>query len=105
MELVYLVIGLALLQFVIFGLLVGGQRAKRKIDAPATSGDPIYDRYHRVHYNTMEQLITFIPAILLFATFISELWAAILALVYLIFRIVYPSSNSNGNRGRMQLNF
>ena len=89
MELVYLVIGLALLEFVAFGLLVGMQRVKRKIEAPATSGDPVYDRHHRVHYNTMEQLITFIPAILLFANYISVTWAAGIGAIFLVGRVLY----------------
>ena len=88
-EIVYIVIGLALLEFWAFGLLVGMKRVKLKIDAPATTGDPVYERYHRVHYNTMEQLVIFIPAILLFANYISVNWAAGLGTVYLIGRIVY----------------
>jgi len=89
MDLVYSVIGLALLEFWAFGLIIGAQRAKRKVEAPATTGDPIYERYHRVHYNTMEQLIVFIPAIWLYGTYISVNWAAGLGVVYLIGRIVY----------------
>jgi len=89
MELVYIVIGLALVEFWAFGLLVGGQRVKRKVSAPATTGDDIFERYHRVHYNTMEQLIIFIPAILLYANYISINWAAGLGVVYLLGRIVY----------------
>ena len=70
MELIYLVIGIALIEFWAFALLVGMQRVKHKVDAPATTGDPIYERYHRVHYNTMEQLILFVPAILMFSVYV-----------------------------------
>ncbi len=89
MELVYIVVGLALLQFWVFGLIVGGQRVKLKVDAPATTGNPIFERYHRVHYNTMEQLIIFIPSIFIYAHIISTTWAAGLGIVYLIGRIVF----------------
>ena len=89
MEIVYIVIGLGLLEFWAFALLVGAKRVKLKVDAPATTGDPVYERYHRVHYNTMEQLVTFIPAILLFANYISANWAAGIGAVYLVGRIIY----------------
>jgi glutathione S-transferase len=89
MELVYIIIGLALLQFWAFGLIVGGQRVKLKVDAPATTGDPVFERYHRVHYNTMEQLVIFVPSILIYAHFISTTWAAGLGVIYLLGRIVY----------------
>ena len=39
MELIYVIIGMALLEFSVFGLLVGGQRVKQKVEAPATSGN------------------------------------------------------------------
>lgn len=89
MELVYVVIGLALIEFWAFALLVGMQRVKQKVEAPATSGNAIYERHHRVHYNTMEQLVIFVPSILMFATYISVTWAAGLGAVYLVGRIIY----------------
>jgi hypothetical protein len=39
--------------------------------------------------NTLEQLIVFIPAMLVFAEFVSTQWAAILGLVFVIGRAVY----------------
>jgi glutathione S-transferase len=89
MELIYIVIGLAVLQFMVFGMLVGAQRVKRGIDAPAISGDPVFERYFRVHYNTLEQLIVFVPSILLFANYISVNWAAGLGVIYLLGRFIY----------------
>jgi glutathione S-transferase len=67
MDMVHAVIGLALLQFFVFAGFVGRARVKSGIEAPAVTGDPTFERYYRVHYNTMEQLVVFIPAILLFA--------------------------------------
>jgi uncharacterized MAPEG superfamily protein len=89
MDMVHAVIGLALLQFFVFAGFVGRARVQLGIEAPAVTGDPIFERYYRVHYNTMEQLVVFIPAILLFAAYISKLWAAILGLVFILGRIVY----------------
>ena len=89
MDIVYIVIALALLQFFIFGGLVGRARVKFSIDAPAVTGDPMYERYHRVHYNTMEQLVVFIPGMLLFGVYVSSLAAAGLGLVFIVGRVIY----------------
>ena len=89
MEMIYILIALALIQFQVFGLLVGRARVLYKIDAPAVGGNPMYERYQRVHYNTMEQLITFIPSIWLFSLYVHQLTAAILGIVFLIGRTLY----------------
>jgi len=89
MDMVYIVIALALLQFFVFGGLVGRARVKFSVDAPAVTGDPMYERYHRVHYNTMEQLVVFIPSMLLFGVYVSSLAAAGLGLVFIVGRVVY----------------
>ena len=89
MELVYIVIALALVQFFIFGLLVGMARVKYGVDAPAITGHPVFERYQRVHYNTMEQLIAFIPSIWLFATYVHTLTAVILGVIFIIGRTLY----------------
>ena len=89
MDMVFAVIGLALIEFMVFGLLVGAARVKKGIEAPAVSGDPVFERTYRVHYNTMEMLVVFIPSIWMFATYIDPTWASILGAVYLIGRILY----------------
>ncbi|MFQ5891152.1 MAG: MAPEG family protein, partial [Gemmatimonadota bacterium] len=48
---------LALIEYLVFGSLVGRERRRRDIEAPAISGDPIFERYMRVHQNTLEQLV------------------------------------------------
>jgi uncharacterized MAPEG superfamily protein len=89
MAIVHAVIGLALIEFFLFGGFVGRARARYKIDAPAITGNPIFERYFRVHYNTLEQLIIFIPGMLLFATYINPNWAAILGMIFIVARIIY----------------
>src|SRR5258705_11804114 len=86
---VAIVIALAVLQFVIFGIFVGRARARYQVKAPATTGNEDFERYFRIHYNTLEQLIVFLPAIWLFATHVSAHWAAIIGAIYLIGRVVY----------------
>lgn len=89
MEHVALVILLALLEYQFFSFKVGMARGKYDIKAPAISGHEIFDRYYRVHMNTLEQLIVFIPAILVFAYFGNPLYAAGLGVFFLIGRMMY----------------
>lgn len=89
MDIVHAVIGLALLQFIVFGGLVGRARVKTGVKAPATTGDPVFERTIRVQYNTMEQLVVFIPGMLLFGSYINTVAAAVLGLVFIIGRIIY----------------
>ena len=89
MELVYLTIVLALLEFMVMGALVGRARAKYGIHAPAMTGHPDFERANRVHANTLENLIIFIPAVWIFATYVSATWAAGLGFVFVAARAVY----------------
>jgi glutathione S-transferase len=103
MEYTTIVTVLILLQFTWFGIQVGSTRAKHDVKAPAMSGAPEFDRSFRVHYNTMEQLVVFLPALWLYAHMVNPLWAAGFGVVYLIGRFVYraaylkdPASRSTG---------
>jgi len=89
MELVAIVIVLALMEFVAFGMLVGRARGTYGVKAPAMSGHEVFDRYFRVHYNTMEVLIVFVPSIWIFGLYVDPRWAAGLGTIYLVGRIVY----------------
>ena len=89
MEFVAFVIALALLEFAVFGMLVGRARGKYKVAAPAISGHPVFERYFRAHQNTMEQLVAFVPAVWLFGTYVNPTWAGWLGLVFVVGRVVY----------------
>jgi uncharacterized membrane protein YecN with MAPEG domain len=89
MELVYLTILVALVEYMAFAALVGRARAKYGIQPPATTGHPDFERVNRVHYNTLEALIVFIPAVLLFAQHVDPRWAAGLGAVFVIGRAAY----------------
>jgi glutathione S-transferase len=95
MELVGLVILLSIVEYQFFSLKVGMARGKYDIKAPATTGHEVFDRYYRVHMNTMEQLIVFIPAILVFAYFGNPTYAAGLGAFFLVGRIIYFVSYVN----------
>jgi glutathione S-transferase len=89
MELVYVTIVLALVEYMLMGALVGFARAKYRIAAPALTGHPDFERTNRVHVNTLENLIIFIPTVLLFGTYVSPRWAAVLGLLFVAARAVY----------------
>jgi uncharacterized membrane protein YecN with MAPEG domain len=89
MEFVAFVTALALLEYAVFGMLVGRARGRYGVNAPATAGHPVFERYFRVHYNTMEQLVTFLPALWLFATYVDATWAGWLGVVFVVGRLAY----------------
>jgi uncharacterized membrane protein YecN with MAPEG domain len=70
-------------------LRVGGARGKYKIPAPATTGNPDFERVLRVQQNTTEQLVFFIPALWLFSFYTSPLWAGILGALWVVARVIY----------------
>jgi len=89
MPYVAIVTVVALLQFFWFGWQVGVARGKYGIAAPATSGNEMFERVFRVHMNTLEQLVVFLPALWIFASFVSSLWAAILGAIFIVGRAIY----------------
>ena len=89
MELVYIVISIALIEYVVFSILVGKARQDYEVPAPATTGDPVFERYYRVQQNTLELLIYFIPGILIFSQYFRADVAAAIGLVFVIGRLFY----------------
>jgi glutathione S-transferase len=89
MDWVAIVVLLALLECYAFGILVGRARGRYNVPAPAIAGHPIFERYMRVHQNTLEQLVVFVPAVWIFGHYLSPRLAAGLGLVFLIGRLVY----------------
>jgi glutathione S-transferase len=94
---------LAIIQLVVFGVLVGRARGLYGIAAPATSGHPVFERYFRVQMNTIETLLVFLPALFIAAKYWLPGYVALVGAVYLVGRIVYlrayvrdPKSRSLG---------
>jgi uncharacterized membrane protein YecN with MAPEG domain len=100
MPYVAIVTVVALLQFFWFGWQVGVARSKYNIAAPAVSGNEMFERVFRVHVNTLEQLVVFLPALWIFASFISPIWAAALGAVFIIGRAVYARAYVKDPKGR-----
>lgn len=89
MAFVTIIAMLALIQYLAFGLLVGRARGKFGVEAPATTGHPEFERYFRAHYNTLEQLIVFLPALFAAGYFLDERLAVASGAVFLIGRSLY----------------
>src|SRR5262245_56154932 len=68
---------------------VSRARAAFGIKAPATSGHPDFERVFRVQMNTLEWMPIFLPALWLFAVYISDAAAAALGAVWIVGRIMY----------------
>ena len=100
MEAVVIVTALALIQFVFFGFQVGATRQKTGVKAPAMAGDPAFERMNRVHVNTLEQIVVFLPALWMYGMFVNSLWGAGMGVVYLAGRFVYRSAYLKDPAGR-----
>ncbi len=89
MELVALVILLIIVEYMVFSILVGKARGTYDCPAPAVSGHPVFERYYRVHLNTLEQMIIVIPAMLIFGYYGNALIAAVVGVIFIIGRLLY----------------
>lgn len=92
MELLTIVTMLAILELIVFQSLTGVARARYGVKAPAVTGNEQFERRYRVHYNTIEQAIMFIPALWAFGYYIGQYWAAGLGFVYLFGRVLYAAT-------------
>ena len=95
-----LVTCLAILFYFFTSFSVGKARATFGIKAPAISGNPDFERVFRVQMNTLEWLPIFLPALWLFAIYISDAIAAVLGLVWIVGRILYMSGYSKAANKR-----
>ena len=89
MQIVAVVIGLALVEYIWFSMRCGQVRGRRDVAAPAMSGDPEFERALRVQYNTIEQLVVFVPSMLLFGFYVDAIAAAAIGLVFVLGRYLY----------------
>ncbi len=92
MAYVDIVTALALIQFLVFNFKVGGARSKFGVKAPAITGNEIFERHFRVHQNTLESLVVFLPGLYLFSRYWNPLWAAGIGAVYLVGREIYAAT-------------
>lgn len=100
MEYTAIVILLALAQYLFFTMRTGAARVKYGVEAPHTTGNETWERIFRVQQNTLEQLVVFIPALLLFAHYASARWAWVPGVLFLLGRQLYAWEYVNDPKSR-----
>jgi glutathione S-transferase len=95
-----LVTVLAILLYLYTGTRVSAARRKFGVPVPAISGNPDFERVFRVQANTLEWMPIFLPLLWLFAYYISDIWAALLGLVWIGGRLFYMVSYSEAANKR-----
>jgi glutathione S-transferase len=94
------VILLAVILYFWTGFRVGQARGRFKINAPATTGNPDFERIFRVQMNMLEWMPIFVPAIWLAAIYVSDIAAALLGLVWIAGRVLYMRGYSEAAEKR-----
>lgn len=86
---------LAMILYMVMGGRVGAMRVKHKIEAPAVTGHPAFERAYRVQMNTLELMPMFLPSLWLATAFFSNrfqgVWwlPAVFGAVWIVGRYVY----------------
>ena len=82
-------------------LALGGwsayHRAKYKIEAPAVVGHPQFERAHRTHINTVENLVLLIPLLWIASVFYGGQIPFWLGLLWVVSRIIYAIGYAQTN--------
>ena len=98
---VALVTLLALLLYIWMMMRVGAARAKYGVEAPAITGNEDFERVFRVHANTLENLVIFLPSLWLFAIYLNQdLIASGLGAVWIVGRVLYMLGYSKAAKSR-----
>jgi glutathione S-transferase len=99
--LVAIVTLLALLVYFFMSLQVGQGRTKFGVVAPATTGNPDFERLYRVQMNTLEWLPLFLVSLWLFAVaWNADLVTAAIGLVWIVGRILYLTGYARAAEAR-----
>ncbi len=84
---------LLLLQYLTFSMLVGRERLRHGIRAPAVTGHENFERAYRVQMNTLEQLVVVVPAMWIVAGFFFlPIAAPLLGLAFFAGRVLYRNA-------------
>lgn len=91
----------AILVYIYAGMKVGQARGRFGVAAPQVHGHPEFERIFRAHQNTLEQLVIFVPLIVMVAMLFGDLWAAIYGGLWVIGRILYIESYARAAEKRL----
>jgi len=83
---------ISLVVTLVFGARVGMMRARFDIEAPSLTGSSQFERAFRVHMNTVEQLVLFIPVLWLSTNVLGDLLAAGIGSVWVVGRVIYADA-------------
>lgn len=93
----------AVIQYLVFGGMVGKARTRYAVKAPAVTGHEQFERMYRVQMNTLELLVALLPALYVAGRYWPAWAVAALGAVYLVGRLLYwrgyvtqPSSRALG---------
>jgi glutathione S-transferase len=75
----------------------GYLRGKYKIQAPSVVGHPAFERAHRTHINTVENLVLMLPFLWIASVFYGGQIPFWLGLVWIVSRIVYAIGYAQTN--------
>jgi glutathione S-transferase len=84
-----LVTVLALTLYFVLTINVGRAREKYSVPVPQMSGNPDFERVVRVHANTVEQIIFFLPLLWLFSWYVNPIWGSVIGIFWIMGRILY----------------
>ena len=86
----------AVLFYSFTGTRVARARGRFGLKAPAVTGNPDFERIFRVQMNTLEWMPIFLPLLWMFAYSISDVWAAVLGVVWIAARAWYMIGYTQG---------
>jgi glutathione S-transferase len=80
---------LAIIFYFYTGVRVASARSRFGVKAPATTGHPDFERVFRMQMNTLEWMPIFLPALWLFGSYVGDIAAAIIGLIWIAGRVFY----------------
>src|SRR4051812_24839388 len=80
---------------------VSAARSRFNVSLPATSGNPDFERIFRAHMNMLEWMPTFLVPLWLCATYLGDVVAAVLGVVWIVGRAVYFAGYSTAVEKRL----
>lgn len=94
----YTSIATLLAVFVTFWLSVqvGNMRHKHGIKGPDVTGNAEFERTHRTHQNTIEQLVMFLPVMWLSVGVLGDLLVGVIGLIWVAGRYLYARAYMAG---------
>ena len=82
----------ALVLTFVLSLRVGNMRRKHGVKAPASTGHPEFEAANRIHQNTIEQLVLFLPVLWLALYVLGDAITGVIGAVWIVGRIVYANA-------------